>query len=469
MATVSCPGCLERDQRIAELERRVAELEALVRDLAARLNTNATNSGTPPSANPPGAPKPVARKPTGRKPGGQPGHAAHLRRRLPPGRIDRVITFVPRRCRRCDKPLPSDPGPLDPGPTWHQVAELPPMAAEVTEYQGHFRTCPGCGTVSHAPIPAAVKAHGVGPRLAATLAYLAGSHRVSRRGLEEIAQDVFDAPLSLGTVANLEGRMSAALAPAHAEALTAVRGAAVKHVDETSWKLAGRLCWLWVAATGTVAAFLVHAHRGWDALVALLGGEVTGLVCSDRWSAYARLSPYGRQVCWAHLKRDFQKLVDRGGPAARLGAKLQGVAARVFEGWHLFRGGGCDRHELQLRLSPDAERLERLLRSGCRCADMKAATFCANVLELLPAVWRFVVTEGVEPTNNQAERVLRRGVLWRKGAFGSSSASGCRFVERLLTVVQTRRLQGRSVLRYLYEALVAHRSGLPAPSLLSAE
>jgi transposase len=469
MATVTCPGCLERDAEIADLKRRVAELEALVRDLTARLNANATNSGTPPSANPPGAPKPVAKKRTGRKPGGQPGHAARLRRRLPPGRVGRVITFVPQRCRRCDGPLPADPGPSDPEPTWHQVAELPPMAAEVTEYQGHFRTCPGCGAVGHAPIPAEVKAHGVGPRLAAALAYLAGSHRVSKRGLEEITEDVFDAPLSLGTVANLEARMSEALAPAHAEALQAVRAAAVKHVDETGWKLAGKLCWLWVAAAGTVAAFLIHARRGWGALVALLGAEVTGFVCSDRWSAYAKLSPYCRQVCWAHLKRDFQKLVDRGGPAARLGKKLQRVGGRVFEEWHLFRGGGCGRRELQLRLSPDAERLERLLRAGRRCADAKAATFCANVLEVLPAVWRFVVTEGIEPTNNHAERVLRRGVLWRKGAFGCSSAAGCRFVERLLTVVQTRRLQGRSVLRYLYDALVAHRAGLPAPSLLSAE
>ena len=91
------------------------------------------------------------------------------------------------------------------------------------------------------------------------------------------------------------------------------------------------------------------------------------------------------------------------------------------------------------------------------------------MLALLPAVWRFVVSEGVEPTNNHAERVLRRGVLWRKNAFGCQSEAGCRFVERMLTVVQTRRLQGRSVLDYLYDALVAHRNGLPAPSLLAAD
>jgi transposase len=469
MAAPSCPGCRERDALIASALERIAALEERVRDLEARLGQNATNSSLPPSANPPQAPKPVTKAPTGKKSGAQPGHTAHLKRRLPPQRLTRVVRLVPRRCDRCHGRLPPEPGPDDPEPTWHQVAELPETAAHVTEYQGHFRTCPGCGTLNHAPVPADVKAHSIGPRLAAALAYLTGSHHVSQRGLEEIAQDVFDVPLSVGTVANLQAQVSAALAPAHAEALAAVRAADVKHVDETGWKLAGRLCWLWVAATGAVAAFLVHAHRGRDALAALLGAQVKGFVCSDRWTAYGRLSPLGRQVCWAHLKRDFQKLVDRGGPAARLGKKLQRVAERVFGEWHLFRGGTFGRRALQNHLDAEARELERLLRSGCRCADPKAATFCANLLAVLPALWRFVVTEGVEPTNNHAERLLRRGVLWRKNAFGSHSAAGCRFVERLLTVVQTRRLQGRSVLRYLYEAVVAHRSGLPAPSLLPAE
>jgi transposase len=469
MEPVTCPGCLERDERIAALERRIAELEALVRDLTARLNTNATNSGTPPSANPPNAPKPVAKRRTGNNPGGQPGHPAHLRRRLPPERLHQVITFVPERCTRCAAPLPAEPGPEDPEPSWHQVAELPPMAAVVTEYQGHSRTCPGCGQVNHAAIPQDIKAHSVGPRLAATLAYLAGSHRVSKRGLEEITEDVFDVPVALGTVANLEAHMSDALAGAHAEALQVVRDAAVKNVDETSWKLAGRLCWLWVAATSAVAVFLIHARRGAEGLAALLGERVQGFIGSDRWSAYGRLSPWCRQICWAHLRRDFQRLVDRGGAAARLGRKLRRIADRVFEEWHLFRGGTFGRRALQNHLDGEAAELERLLRAGRRCADAKAAAFCGNVLGLLPAVWRFVVTEGIEPTNNHAERLLRRGVLWRKSAFGCTSERGCRFVERLLTVVQTRRLQGRSVLHYLHEAIVAHRNGLPAPSLLSAQ
>ena len=186
------------------------------------------------------------------------------------------------------------------------------------------------------------------------------------------------------------------------------------------------------------------------------------MVCSDRWSVYDRLSPFCRQVCWAGPKRDFQKLVDRGGAAAPLGRRLQRVAERVFVKWHLFRGGGCDRQELQRRLDGPAHRLERALKAGRQCAyDSKAATLCANVLALLPAVWRFVVSEGVEPTNNHAERVLRHGVLWRKNAFGCQSEAGCRFVERMLTVVQARRLQGRSVLDYLYDALVAGPSQRP--------
>lgn len=451
------------------MEGRVRDLEEQLREALARLGANATNSSVPPSANPPQAPKPVVKKPTGKPSGAQPGHPAHLKRRLPPERLSRTVPFVPGRCQRCHEPLPRDPGPDDPEPTWHQVAELPEMAAHVTEYQGHFRACPCCGALNHAPIPAELKAHSIGPRLAATLAYLTGRHHVSQRGLEEMAEDVFDVPLSVGTVANLQAQMSAALAPAHAEALEAVRAAPVKNVDETSWKRAGRLCWLWVAAAGTVAAFLIHAHRGWDALAALLGADVKGFIGSDRWSAYGRLSPFCRQVCWAHLRRDFQKLIDRGGAAARLGRKLQRIAGRVFEEWHLFRGGTSGRRALQNHLDGEARALERVLRAGRRCADAKAATFCENLLALLPALWRFVVTEGVEPTNNHAERLLRRGVLWRKNAFGSHSEEGCRFVERLLTVVQTRRLQGRSVLGYLYDALVAHRSGLPTPSLLSAE
>jgi hypothetical protein len=222
MGAPSCLGCQQRDETIAELRLRLAALEAHIHDLEDQLGRNATNSSLPPSANPPGAPKLPPKKATGRKTGAQPGHPAHLRRRLPAERLQHTRDFVPRHCQRCHEPLPPTPAEGDPEPSWHQVAELPRLAAEVTEYRGHFRTCPACGTLNHAAIPAELKAHSIGPRLAATLCYLAGRHHLSQRGLEELAEDVFAVPLSLGTVDHLAEQASAALAPAHAEAVHAV-------------------------------------------------------------------------------------------------------------------------------------------------------------------------------------------------------------------------------------------------------
>jgi transposase len=451
------------------LEQRVAELEALARDLTARLGINSSNSSVPPSANPLDAPKPVVKKPTGRKPGGQPGHPPHLKQLLPPERVKQFIPFIPLRCGKCQTPLPAEASPHDPAPNRFQVAELPPIQAEITEYQGHARTCPCCGEVTWAAIPAEVRAHGCGPRLTATLAYLTGRHHLPKRAAEEISEDVFAVPIALGTISALEQEVSTALAPAHAEALTAVQEAAVKNVDETSWKEAGIKRWLWVAATTSVAAFVIHSKRSILGLATLLSNTIQGILCSDRWSVYACWPVLLRQVCWAHLKRDFQKCVDRGGAAAVVGAEGLKIVAQVFKAWHLFRGGGLSRAQLQQRRSPIARHLRQVLDAGCHCADSKAANFCANLVDLEPALWRFVVTEGVEPTNNHAERLLRRGVLWRKISFGCHSAAGCRFVERMLTVTQTLRLQNRNILHFVVEAVHNHRAGTPIPSLLPAK
>lgn len=466
MDVSSCPGCQKLSSLVAELLAQIAELQAKVRDLEARRGQNASNSSLPPSANPPAAPKPVVKKPTGRKSGGQPGHDPHLRQRLPAERVTEFIRLVPPKCRWCQAALPAQPSRHDPEPSWHQVVELPLRLAEVTEYQGHSRTCPDCGVVTHAAIPADVRRHMVGPRLAAFLSYLRGAHQVSQRGLEEIVEATLDVPLSLGTIVRLEQQMSAALAPAHAEALAAVRQAPIKHVDETGWKRAGG--WLWLAATATVAAFVIHARRSAAGLTALLGDASGGILCTDRWSVYNRLPLEQRQICWAHLKRDFQKCVDRGGAAATIGQAGLRIVTELFTSWHRPRDGPLDRDQRLTDLAPLVRRLKRVLTAGQRCADGPAATFCANLLELWPALWLFVLEEGVEPTNNHAERMLRRGVLWRKRSSGSHSDAGCRFVERLLTVVQTLRLQQRSVLTYLQDAISAHRDALPAPQFLPA-
>lgn len=468
MAKPSCPGCRERDQRIAALERRVAELERLVRQLQSRLGPNATNSSMAPSANPPAAPKPVTKTPTGRTPGAQPGHAPCRRARLPVERVHEVIRHLPTTCRRCQAALPAEPGPDDPEPSWHQVAELPLVTARVSEHQGHARHCPACGTLNHAPVPAAVRAHTVGPRLAAVMAYLAGARHDSKRGVAEVVQTVFGVPLALGTVSAVEQEVSAALAPAHAEAAVTARQAKSVNVDETGWKQAGRTCWLWTAVTARVAYFLIHARRGAVGLATLLGEAIPGVVTSDRWSAYQRLPVYRRQLCWAHLLRDFQALVERGGPSTALGNQLLCLAEDVFHWWYRVRDGTLRRSSLHAYIDSQRPWLRDLLAQGAAGACAPTAAFCRNLLAWEPALWTFVRTPGVEPTNNAAERALRPAVLWRRRSFGCHSAAGCRFAERLLTVVQTLRLHQRGVIDYLTQAITAHRLGLIAPQLLTA-
>jgi transposase len=467
MGKPECPDCQALLQVVAQLQEVVVQLRERVRELEVRLNSNSSNSSTPPSANPLGALKPVVKKKSGRRAGGQPGHPPHLKQLLPAERVDATFEFVPKRCGKCQARLPEEAGPHDPAPTRHQVVELPPVIAHVTEYQGHYRICPSCAEVTHEPIPRELLTYSTGPRLTAALSYLSGCHGVSKRGVEEMADHLFAAPVSLGTVANLEQEMSAALEAPHQEAVTAVRAAEVKHADETSWKQRGKLCWLWTAATASVVAFVIHGKRSALGLTALLGREIYGIVCSDRWGVYGRVVAERRQLCWAHLKRDFKKILDRGGTCAYVGRRGLRLVKEVFAAWHAFREKQITRAQLQATIERLENRMQRLLMEGAILGDDKpVVAFCDNVLEVEPALWTFAHVEGVEPTNNFMERLLRRAVLWRRRSFGCWSPEGCRFVERILTVVQTRRLQGHNVLEYLHAALHAHRASQPCPNLL---
>jgi len=410
-----CPECVKHLARIAALEARVAELEARLQELLK----------LPPPPRPPAAlPKAPAKKPTGKKPGGQPGHPPHLKELAPPERVNKTVAYVPRVCEHCQAPLPAQAGAQDPKPVRHQVAELPELTAQITEYQGHARTCPCCGKITRASIPQDIRANSVGPKLTAVLSYFVGCHGVSKRGVEEISRAVFDAKIALGTVANLEQEVSTALEPAYQEAVTAVREAPVKHVDETGWKQAGKKRWLWVAATTKTVVFLIHSLRNVLALRKLLGATLGGILCSDRWRAYDHWPVLQRQVCWAHLKRNWEKMLERGGAAKNVAQACLSVHERVFELWHLFRGGGCSRAVMDDSMAPLMFELLEVLRRGMRCRDRKTKRFCARLTSVFPALWTFVAIEGVEPTNNHAERVQRRAVLWRRRSFGSIARRG---------------------------------------------
>jgi transposase len=474
MDMLACPGCKERDARIAVLERRVAQLQQQavqlqqqVAKLEARLKVNSTNSSTPPSANPPGTPKRKKKQKSHRQRGAQPGHPPHLKQLLPPEQVSRTVALVPDVCQGCHASLPAQPGPNDPEIKRFQTVELPPIPLEVVEYQAQGRTCPDCGHVNQATIPASVRAHSVGPRLTGTLAYLTGNLGMSKRNVEELVEDVFGVPIAVGTVANLEQEVSAVLEAPYQEARAAAQQAKVAFADETSWKLWGKLCWLWAVATANLAVFAVHAQRSALGFVAIVGMEFEGLLHSDRYHVYLQIPPERRQICWAHLKRDFQKVVDRGGASVFVGRRGLRLVKEVFAAWHAFQEGKVTRDQLQGKIQPLAARMNKALVAGAFGSDARVAKFCENLLQLEPALWTFVTQEGVEPTNNFMERLLRRAVLWRKRSFGCNSLVGCRYVERVLTVVQTCRLRNRNVLEYLHDAIRAHRAGIAGPALLS--
>lgn len=453
------------ERQLANQQRRLAELEV-------RLKTNASNSSLPPSANPIGSPPPVKKKKSGRKRGGQPGHQAHLRQAFPETQITKVEDLYPKQCSKCQALLRKEAGPDDPPPIRFQRAELPKIIVEVTEYRGHARTCSCCGEVTQAIIPAEIRAHAFGPRLVATLSYFSGCHGMSKRGVEETCEVVFGVPISVGTVCNLEQEVSKALAEPHCQAVEAVRASTVKYADETSWKKKGVKCWLWAAAvTDCVAAFVIHSTRSALGMASLLGETVSGYLHSDRYSTYAEVPANRRQICWAHLKRDFQKLIDRGGLDEKIGRKGRAIVRKVFAAWHEFEEGKVTREQLQAKIDVIAARMNRLLIDGAdpfgdaARRDTTLVRFCENLLKVEEALWTFARVEGMEPTNNFMERLMRLAVLWRKKSFGCDSESGCRFVERILTTVQTCRLQKRSPLEYLTQAVEAAREGKPAPKL----
>src|SRR5829696_1658462 len=417
-----------------------------IRELEARLGQNSWNSSRPASTDPPQAPPRPKAPPTGRKRGGQPGHRGTYRALLPVEQVDAVVTVTPEICRHCGQALPEATGRRR-GRVWrHQVVELLPLAVRVTEYQMAVRRCPACGQRTRADLPPGVPRRPFGARLTAVVALLSGRYRLSRREVRQLLQDLWAVRVSLGAVVRQEQAQSAALAPVVEEARAAVQQAAVVNMDETGWRQEQQRAWLWVVVTPQLTVFCIDRSRGGAMVEALLGCAFSGVVGSDRWSAYSRFPAERRALCYGHLKRDFQALVDRGGDAEPIGRWGLAEIERLFAQWHRFRAGEFSRPESWRRLIPLQARLGRLLRRGQESPDRKAAALSRELSKWWRALWTFARVEGVEPTNNVAERALRPAVLWRKGSYGSDSEAGSRYAERLLTVAATCWQQGRSLL-----------------------
>jgi transposase len=452
----------------AALREQNAVLEQRVRELEARLGQNSSNSSRPPSSDPPQVPAKQRAVSSGRRRGGQPGHRGAFRVLLPVEQVDEVVVVVPQVCRHCEQRLPASVAHHRSQIWRHQVVELLPLAVRVTEYQMAVRRCPTCGKRTRAGLPAGVPRRPFGAGLTAVIALLSGRYRLSRREVRELLQDLWQVRVSLGAVVRQEQAQSAALAPVVEEARAAVGQADVVNVDETGWQQGGKRAWLWTVVAAGLTVFHVDRSRGGTAVAAMLGAEFGGVVGSNRWSAYSRFPAQRRALCWAHLKRAFQGLVDRGGEAELIGCWGLAEIERLFTLCHRFRAGEFGRDELRRSLIPLQARLGRLLRRGQDNPDGKAVALCRQFQKCWPALWTFARVDGVEPTNNGAERALRPAVLWRKGSFGSDSEAGSRFAARLLTVAASCRQQARPLLGFLVAAGEAALRGSPPPSLLAA-
>jgi transposase len=378
---------------------------------------------------------------------------------------------VPAVCAHCQAALPPLAAPDDPPPQRHQVVDLPPQLLETTEYQLHARTCPACARRTWAALPPDVPTGVVGPRLQALCSLLVGRYHLSRRETQELVADAFGEAFSLGTFSALERAMAQALAAPYLAVQAAVAAAPAVNADETSWREGNRKAWLWLAATPALALFRIDPARSRAAFERLLPPAAPGArtVTSDRYRAYVHLRGEEHQLCWSHLIRDFTALAelsDERGPGIGRGALA--VAQDLFTHWHAFQAEAIDRTTLQQRLRPVQARLCRLLRRARDSGHWKAAGMARDLLRQWPSLWTFARRAGVEPTNNAAERAVRPAVLWRKQSFGNQGESGRAFVERLLTVVGSLRLQGRNVREYLEMAVRAARRGETAPTLLPA-
>jgi transposase len=439
---------------IDHYEKRIAALEA---ELAAARKTP-RNSSLPPSSEHPHAKPPAPKPKSPRKRGGQPGHTKHERALIPTEQCQQVVPVKPDRCRRCGRGLRGH----DSRPLRHQVWDLPPIEPQVSEYQLHRLTC-ACGATTCAALPPGVSPSQAGPRLIALVTLLMGCFRQSKRRVALFLEQVLNQPCSPGWVVKLQNRGTAALRPCYDELAARLPGEKQLGIDETPNKQGPDKAWLWTLVATTFTCFAFRTTRAATVLTDLLGTTYEGVVNCDRAKMYFLLPRL--QWCWAHLKRDFQALVDSGdGVKKRLGQDLLRPTRKMFHQWARARDGTLTKVGFQRLMKPIRHEIEALLLRG-KFAGIGMADELWRHRERL---WTFVDVEGIEPTNNASERALRHAVIWRKLSFGTQSEAGSRFVETILTVVETCRQQRRNVFAFLTIAITAHLHHQPAPSLTRA-
>jgi transposase len=417
---------------IQQQAERIAVLEA-------RLSQNSGNSDRPPSSDPLFVTKPSSSTTKG-TPGPKPGHPGHRQALLAP---TEVIEVKPGPCA-CGQREFSATTPY----YTHQVIDLPEIQMHVKHFVLHEACCPQCGRFHKAPLPEGHR-YGYGPRLTALIGELSGSQRASRSMAQEFCRSVLGIPMSRGAIQRAVDRVSDAITPHYEAIAEQARRAPVNYIDETAWYQHGVLAWLWVMVNATVAFFTVHASRSQAAFEALVE-RWAGILVSDGYVVY-RQWMHQRQTCVAHLIRRARGLSERKDPeVAWFGSRVLAELQRLVHWAHTPPTAG----EVQTWYM----RMVHLLTQYGGRQD-EAGTFARTLEREMASLWTFVVEQGVEPTNNRAERALRFAVLWRKISQGSYNAKGDRWVERILSLRETCRLRGRPTFSVLVHAVTCSFNG----------
>jgi transposase len=462
----------------ARYEREVGLLMERVSRLEEQGRQSSRTGSKPPSQDPPRtrqqrraearakAKELLARDREKRSAGGQSGHEGAGRSLLPEDQVNEFVNHYPESCRGCGHEFGAAEKVPSRRPGRRQVAELPPITVLITEHLSHRLRCPCCKRKTAAGFPAEVAASPFGSRLQAAVLTLTARNRISRRDMSELARELFGVGLSVGAVDAICQRGSNALAEPHEALVSWVLAAPAVNVDETGWTTAGTDRTMWTATTPDAAIFRIAADRHRDRLEELLGPDFGGICCSDRWWAYDHIDPETRQACWSHLQRDFRRHAE-GLPTQKLfGDQGIELTSRIFHAWHDYQHHQ-DRARLQQEMAPIQAELRTLLEEAGRKTPKNKyhRRFANNLLKIWPALWTFVTVEGVDPTNNAAERSLRGPVIHRKLSHGTQSDDGERFIERALSASVTCRLQKRSLFAYLTQLLTAPARGKPLPTL----
>ncbi len=473
----------EAEKEIAEAEKQISESEKQIADLERQLKLrrqNSTTSSKPPSSDGLAGEqrqRGSKRKKGRRKPGGQPGHRGHWRELVPAERVNEVIEVFPPRCRHCNHRFPGRSPKLtvEGEPRRHQVTELPPIEAHITEYRCERALCPACGKATQAALPQEATGN-FGPQLTALIAYLTVVCRMPRRVVLELIGQVLGIQLSLGSVQNSWEEASEAVAEPCAELERQLPNQPVINSDETGYRTNGEKRWLWAMVAPGFVFTRSRFRVALKVLVRLLGAAFAGVLCSDRYVAYLKYHKGSGQLCWAHFKRNVLGVLEiaKTTDAEKFCRDLLALHARLFRLWHRFRDGPgarygpIDRQQLILKSIPLEKKFFELADRYADSRDKDVRNLATALLMHFEKFFTFLDQEGVEPTNNSVERALRCAVQWRKISFGSRSADGEVAVARLLTVARTCPMQGQTPLSYLSAAIRSYRSAQPTQSLLKS-